>query len=269
MVFNNLIYVLLDPDTHEVRYVGMTTRGVGRLKEHFLYGRKYRSHLYKYCWINNVISRGKEPIINILQQWEYIDHQDLCAAEVYWISYFRSVGSPLTNLTDGGEGTVGRKVSKETREKVSKSNRGKKHTQEAKEKIRAAGLGRKYPNRKRPEFKDGWLRELSDAMSGNKFGVGQQHTEEWKQENSARMKGNKHALGSTHTQEWKEEASKLLKGNKYAAGGTPHNKGKRQARCKRGHLSNEKNTYTYSSGKRKCRPCAKELAAISRIKKHK
>jgi len=253
----NIIYVLIDPETIEVRYVGMSSRGLTRIKEHLFYGRKYRKHLHKYCWVNSLYSRGKTPIVRILQQWECIDYKDMCRAEKYWISYFRAIGSPLTNLTDGGEGTLGIKVSKETRKKISIANKGRKHTPEAIEKIREASTGREYPNRKKPEFKCGWLDELSEKMKGNSYANGYRHTDEWRSLQAARARGNKYASGFKHAEEWKREASERHKGNKYNLGKLPWNKGNHLEVCKNGHKQTTENTYTYPSGKKKCRVCEK------------
>lgn len=49
----------------------------------------------------------------------------LCAAEIWWIAFGKACGWPLTNLTDGGDGSAGHEVSPETREKLSASMRGR------------------------------------------------------------------------------------------------------------------------------------------------
>ena len=48
-------------------------------------------------------------------------------SEKGWIMYLRSFGIALYNITDGGEGTSGHIHSTETKEKISKSNKGKKN----------------------------------------------------------------------------------------------------------------------------------------------
>lgn len=70
-------------------------------------------------------------------------------AEIYWISYFKGVGSPLLNLTMGGDGVVGREVTDQNRQQASlmmknkwknseyranniKKNRGKRHSDDTK-----------------------------------------------------------------------------------------------------------------------------------------
>ena len=243
----NLIYVLLDPDTYEVRYVGLSTRGLERPREHIRPSSVRRAKGYKGNWLRKLFSEGKTPLIRVIQQWFFIPYEDLCAAEVYWINYFNDLGCPLTNLCIGGQGPV-----------------GYTHTPEAIEKIRDAGTGRKYPNRKKPDFREGWLDELSEKMKDNKFALGHQHTEEWKASASKRLKGNKHAEGMKHSQEWKKEASRRLKGNKHRLGKIPWNKGDHLDICKNGHEQIGSNVYTYLSGKQKCRVCERERARKKR-----
>jgi hypothetical protein len=66
------------------------------------------------------------------------------SAEKYWISYFLKIGCRLTNLTEGGEGTVGYHHTQESRRKMSIARGGRnfragtKHTPETIEKLRAA-----------------------------------------------------------------------------------------------------------------------------------
>lgn len=68
---------------------------------------------------------GLEPCIEVLQEVE--DAEALSKAERRWIAYFRDMGCPLTNLTDGGEGVWGRVNSPETRERMSRSARMKRY----------------------------------------------------------------------------------------------------------------------------------------------
>lgn len=77
----------------------------------------------------------------------------------------------------------GKYISKETKEKISKSNKGKKHTKEAIEKIRKASTGRK-------------------------------HSEQYK--NSIKSKGNPF-FGKTHSNESKSKISKSKKGKKISS----------------------------------------------------
>jgi len=70
-----------------------------------------------------------------------------CQKEIEFIQLYgrRDLGlGTLVNMTDGGEGMLGQKQSKETIDKRLTSNSGYKHTEEAKEKQRIAATGRKH-----------------------------------------------------------------------------------------------------------------------------
>jgi hypothetical protein len=96
------IYVLRDPRTNEVRYVGKTVK-----KLHFrLAGHIYSSKTaktYRDNWIASLLAAGLRPII------EQIDSagDDWAEREQYWIAHYRSAGARLANHTDGGEGVCG------------------------------------------------------------------------------------------------------------------------------------------------------------------
>lgn len=74
------------------------------------------------------------------------NNEALSAAEQVFIRTFDARGHHGYNLTDGGEGTLGRYHSEETRARIRANHprnwRGKKHTEETKAKMRAAVLGR-------------------------------------------------------------------------------------------------------------------------------
>lgn len=151
-----LIYALKDPRTDVVHYVGQTTRGASRRNEvnkvSYLGDRK--DHAVK-AWVNGLRGDGLRPVFSAL---EFLNSKDeLDAAERGWIRYGRSQGWPLLNLTDGGKGQLGRKISDETRqklrdaierrgpevmEKMWAANRGTHHTDEHKAKIGAALKGK-------------------------------------------------------------------------------------------------------------------------------
>jgi hypothetical protein len=59
-----------------------------------------------------------------------------------WIAVY-SLGNRLTNMTKGGEGTVGRFHSEETRKKISQANKGKR-----------SNLGRKMPEEQKAKLRN-------------------------------------------------------------------------------------------------------------------
>lgn len=123
---NTIIYGLVDPRTQLVRYVGKSTSGLTRPRAHrSASGRAAATHSAN--WIRQLKSLGLDYEIVVLDQGSATE---LPALERWWISYGRASGWPLTNLTDGGEGSVGATQSAETRARISAANRGRKRTPE-------------------------------------------------------------------------------------------------------------------------------------------
>jgi group I intron endonuclease len=120
-----LIYALIDPTSYEIRYVGRSSSGLARPKEHFkpfeLGKRNYKAN-----WIRGLVSEGLVPEIFVLQVVDCAD--DLNPLEMLWISRCKSEGHHLTNLTEGGEGTIGYKHRVETKKKLSFLKQGKAGT---------------------------------------------------------------------------------------------------------------------------------------------
>lgn len=121
------IYKLIDPLTHEIRYVGKTINLDKRLKKHKRDalsegGTKY----HRNAWIKSLHFSGYDPIIEVIEEvtldnWQYWER--------YYIKKFRDKGYPLTNMADGGEGYItkgkdhpsyGKHRSKETCELIRK-----------------------------------------------------------------------------------------------------------------------------------------------------
>ena len=103
-----VIYVLKDDSEQAVRYVGKTTARdyEYRMKAHRTVSLR-RRRTKKERWICSVIESGgaiASRIVNVASS-----DAEAAAAERDLIAFYRSVGEPLTNLTDGGEGTSGSK----------------------------------------------------------------------------------------------------------------------------------------------------------------
>lgn len=119
----HLVYILSDPVTGLIRYVGKTQTGLRRrLREHLRAARRGdRRHVC--CWLRSL---DEQPNIEVVE--ETADPVSLNDAERFYISYFRSLGFDLTNHTHGGEGTVGvrRNRTPEWNAKLGAAHRGKK-----------------------------------------------------------------------------------------------------------------------------------------------
>lgn len=119
MTMNCILYALIDPRTGDVRYVGASTRGMARPKEHgTAYGRRGRTH--RHAWLKQLWLKGLVPSILVLGG--YADPTAMYAAEVRTIAEFRAAGFDLVNMTDGGEGTKGRRLTPEHRRKLDRSH---------------------------------------------------------------------------------------------------------------------------------------------------
>ena len=95
------IYILQDPITKCVRYVGKTNNPKLRKRSHLWKYDKNKSYCYK--WVNSLLNKGLKPIFTVIDEingdWEWL--------EIYWIEQFKSWGYKLTNITKGGEGAYG------------------------------------------------------------------------------------------------------------------------------------------------------------------
>lgn len=117
MTSNFIIYALRDPNSKEIRYIGKSTSGLKRPNEHSK-PYKLNENNHKAHWVKSLVDNGQYPEIETLISTEKVE--ELAELEIKYIKMYKEAGSPLTNLTEGGEGALGRIVSKETREKMSK-----------------------------------------------------------------------------------------------------------------------------------------------------
>ena len=83
------IYVLRDPDTLEIRYVGKTKDPVVRLSCHMSAAKSGRRG--KDAWIRSL---GKRPIMEIL---EWVPEREVPESERWWVAELLSDGCKLFN----------------------------------------------------------------------------------------------------------------------------------------------------------------------------
>lgn len=115
------IYILIDPLSQEIRYVGWTVRPLEkRLAAHLREANQAKHH--RACWIASLARSGQRPVIREIMR---VPQDQWADAERYWIAYFREQGCPLVNGTDGGEGTLGQRHTPETRAKMSAAKKGR------------------------------------------------------------------------------------------------------------------------------------------------
>lgn len=110
-------YVLKDPITNLVRYVGCTKQKLNiRLNLHL----KQKENTEKYKWQNQLKSIGLRPIIKELKQYDNL--KDAANDEAEFIKIFKDIGHPLLNIYSGYT-PLGHYPSEETRKKSSESHK--------------------------------------------------------------------------------------------------------------------------------------------------
>lgn len=110
------IYLLRDPRTNEVRYVGKTVRTIEhRLRGHILDSKRLKVRTAR--WIASLTEIGLRPLVELIE----IAFDDWQEREKHWIAFYRTAhgAGNLTNHTDGGDGCAGFAPSEETRRKLS------------------------------------------------------------------------------------------------------------------------------------------------------
>lgn len=114
-----VVYVICDPRTDVVRYVGTTQKNPNRRFQHHVNTAKSgRSHTHCGNWLRSLLSIGVNPLFRIVETGVGAGWSE---AEKRWIAKFKKEGVPLTNHTDGGEGHTGYQHSAATRAKRSAS----------------------------------------------------------------------------------------------------------------------------------------------------
>jgi hypothetical protein len=112
-----VIYGILDPETHEIRYIGKTKLPIWkRLKLHLWCKKKIPISE----WIRSLPRCPEAMVIEALYEGS-----DWKGREDFWINFFRGSGSDLLNMISGGGGS--HDFSAEARLKMSLAKKGKKN----------------------------------------------------------------------------------------------------------------------------------------------
>lgn len=161
------VYIHLDPITLKVRYVG---KGHDRRAYSFSHRKGHHKN-----WINCLKKQGLQPKVQIIE--DNLSEKESLIKEVFWIKEYKSLGEKLTNLTEGGDGISGYKVSEDTKKKLALINKGKKQTPEQIAKMVATKIGKKRSpeackaiskGRKGLKFSDEHKNKISSAHLGLK-----------------------------------------------------------------------------------------------------
>lgn len=131
-----LVYGLASSRNGEIRYIGQTTqRAEKRLDSHINCPRTKRRYVWN--WIHREMCDGYKISVQRL-----VENAVWNETERLIISQFKATGARLVNLSDGGEGVLGRRKSAEERAKISAAHKGRKKSLEHIEKIAATRRGK-------------------------------------------------------------------------------------------------------------------------------
>jgi hypothetical protein len=92
-----LIYSLVDPRDHNVRYIGRTNEPQKRFTQHL--NSLYIDNPAKYSWIQDLKKHNLLPRMEILEGVNGT-MKDAGIRENAWIDHFKSIGAELLNLPD-------------------------------------------------------------------------------------------------------------------------------------------------------------------------
>jgi group I intron endonuclease len=154
------IYILRDPISNEIRYVGKTK---GNLKSRLSNHLSDKRVCHRTSWIKKLQSLDLKPIMEVIDKTNDYEHSSVL--EMHYIKKYREEGCKLVNSTDGGEGTLGRIVSEKQKKEQSDKLKGKMvkeknpfykktHTSETKEKMRKSKLGKKMSEETRKKMSE-------------------------------------------------------------------------------------------------------------------
>lgn len=209
-----LVYCLVDPVTDQPRYIGASSIGLRRPKQHLSPANWKLRRTHKECWIAKLSDSGWKPNVAVLSY--HTSFQEALDAEVILIASYREQGFSLTNATDGGFGVSGYRHTEEWKRDNSARLTGRKATPEhiANAKAGKAAMSPEdkaiYSERLSASMKGRVLpREAIDRMAATKRGVpspqkGRKRTPEQNARNSAAQ------LGKTMSKESSERKSKSM-----------------------------------------------------------
>lgn len=141
------VYRHLKADSKVVFYVGKGCKGRA-------YNFKFRSDYHKR------IVKKHGCIVEIVHSG--LSQEESFSKEIELISYYKSIGQCEANFTMGGEGCLGRKVTLETRLKISKSVTGLKHSEETKLQMSKSRVGH-------PGYTKGMKMSKESSLKKSKF----------------------------------------------------------------------------------------------------
>lgn len=159
--FMACVYVLhLASSPEDIRYVGISKQddATKRLKEH-LWNAKVGKPYHVYNWIRKAIDSDEQVVATTVMSnltWE-----QAAAAEVQLIEKYRINGADLTNMTLGGEGSLGIVRSEDYCTRLSNAHKGKIFSEEHKKNLAAVWTGRSHSEESK--------KKISESQKGRTF----------------------------------------------------------------------------------------------------
>lgn len=129
------VYKLTNKLNNKV-YIGITSKGIAaRLKDHF-YSAEHNSPFKIHRALHKYGKDGfTKEIIDFCNSWD-----ELVEKEKYYIKLYKSNQDEFGyNLTEGGDGTFGRIVTEETKDKIRQKALGREVTEETRKKLSETG----------------------------------------------------------------------------------------------------------------------------------
>ena len=204
------LYVLIDPRTVEIRYVGKTINPKTRYKGH-LYD---QSKTHRGAWLRVLRRLELKPVMSILETTD--DIKEAAMREQALIRDYRGDEFDLVNTTDGGEGMPGFHHTAETKQKMREIALGREASNETRRKIGEAGRGRKCSvatRQKLSEALTGRQRTAEHCASIRRAKLGKKRgppSKEWRAKISVALTGRKR---KPFTAEHRRKISEALKAN--------------------------------------------------------
>lgn len=145
----NGLYIIINNLNNDI-YIGITTRAfIERFNQHRTNSRTKNTHLY-----NAIRKYGLEnfDFLPLVYYSEEVDPEYIYQKEQETIEWYKTNHPEINlyNMTDGGEGKVGIKMSDETKRKMSEAHKGKqyslgcKHSEDTIKKRKEARIGYKH-----------------------------------------------------------------------------------------------------------------------------
>jgi NUMOD3 motif len=206
---NHSIYIHKKSGTNEIFYVGQFNV-LSNPKRPFTVSKRsllWKKVVRKYGYSIHIIS-------------EKLSKESANKLEMFLISEIGRLDlnkGKLVNLTDGGEGTVGCKMSEETKKQISDKLKGIKRTPEEIKKSVDKRIGQKRSEESKEKMRTGAVENTShlghkhSIETKRKIGLrskGRKRSEESLKSASEKMKGNKNSLGYKHSETAKQNMSK-------------------------------------------------------------